>query len=59
MCRLALVPVHAKVILLGVLGGADVLGFSGPVLGPRVVSIFVTILSVYREQFALRSRDIA
>lgn len=44
--------VHPVVILLGVLGGIAVFGVSGFILGPLVLSIFVTILDVYRKEFA-------
>ncbi len=46
--------VHPVVILLGVLGGIAYFGFSGFILGPLVLSIFVTILDVYRKEFALK-----
>ncbi len=44
--------IHPVIVLLGVLGGIGVFGFSGLVLGPLVLSIFVTILGVYRKEFA-------
>lgn len=44
--------VHPVVVLLGVLGGLVVFGFSGFVLGPLVLSVFVTLLNVYRKEFA-------
>ncbi len=44
--------VHPVVVLLGVLGGIAVFGFSGLILGPLVLSIFITILEVYRKEFA-------
>lgn len=46
--------VHPVLILLGVLGGIAHFGFSGFILGPLVLSIFVTILDVYRKEFALK-----
>ena len=46
--------IHPTIVLLGVLGGIVVFGFSGLILGPLVLSIFVTILDVYRKEFALR-----
>lgn len=49
--------VHPVVILLGVLGGLAVFGFSGLILGPLVLSIFVTILDVYRKEFATKMDD--
>lgn len=44
--------VHPVVVLLGVLGGLAVFGFSGFILGPLVLSVFVTLLNVYRKEFA-------
>ncbi len=49
--------VHPVVVLLGVLGGIAVFGFSGLILGPLVLSIFVTILNVYRKEFGIRGDD--
>jgi predicted PurR-regulated permease PerM len=46
--------VHPVVILLGVLGGIAVFGFAGLILGPLILSIFVTILSLYRKEFAVK-----
>lgn len=49
--------VHPVVVLLGVLGGIAVFGFSGLILGPLVLSIFVTILNVYRKEFVTKMDD--
>ncbi len=49
--------VHPVIILLGVLGGIAVFGFSGLVLGPLILSIFVTVVDVYRREFAVRMED--
>lgn len=49
--------VHPTVVLLGVLGGVVVFGFTGLILGPLVLSIFVSILEVYRKEFAMRMED--
>lgn len=49
--------VHPVVVLLGVLGGVPVFGLSGFILGPLVLSIFVTILQVYRKEFAYRMEE--
>ena len=46
--------IHPVVVLLGVLGGVAFFGFTGFILGPVVLSVFVTILQVYRKEFALR-----
>lgn len=49
--------IHPTVILIGVLGGIVVFGFSGLILGPLVLSIFVSILGVYRKEFAKRMSE--
>ncbi len=49
--------VHPVIVLLGIVGGIVVFGFSGFILGPLVLSIFVTILDVYRKEFALKMDD--
>ncbi len=49
--------VHPVVVLLGVLGGIAVFGFSGLILGPLVLSIFVTVLNVYRKEFGMKGDD--
>ncbi len=49
--------VHPVVVLLGVLGGIVIFGMSGLILGPLVLSIFVTLLEVYRKEFANKMDD--
>ncbi|MGB0653732.1 MAG: AI-2E family transporter [Thermoplasmatota archaeon] len=49
--------IHPVIILLGVLGGLAFFGFSGFILGPLVLSIFVTILGFYRKEFALKTEE--
>ncbi len=49
--------VHPVVVLLGVLGGVAIFGMSGLILGPLVLSIFVTLLEVYRKEFANKMDD--
>ena len=49
--------VHPVVVLLGVLGGLVVFGFSGFLLGPLLLSVFVTLLNVYRKEFAGRETE--
>ncbi len=49
--------VHPVVVLLGVLGGIVIFGMSGLILGPLVLSIFVTLLEVYRKEFAQKMED--
>jgi predicted PurR-regulated permease PerM len=49
--------IHPVVVLLGVLGGLVVFGFSGLILGPLVLSIFVTIVDLYRTEFVSQLED--
>lgn len=49
--------IHPVVVLLGVLGGLAVFGFSGLILGPLVLSIFVTIVGLYRTEFVAKMDD--
>lgn len=44
--------VHPVVILIGVLGGVVVFGFSGFLLGPLTLAMFVSIVQLYRKEFA-------
>ncbi len=44
--------IHPVIVLLGVLGGLVVFGFIGFILGPLVLSVFVTLLKLYRREFA-------
>lgn len=49
--------VHPVVILLGVLGGVIVFGAVGVLIGPLVLAIFVTIVDVYKQEFAAKMED--
>jgi predicted PurR-regulated permease PerM len=49
--------IHPVVVLLGVVGGIAVFGFVGFILGPLVLSIFVTVLNLYRKEFAAKLED--
>lgn len=44
--------IHPLVVLLGVLGGLAVFGFIGFILGPLILSVFITVLNLYRKEFA-------
>ena len=46
--------IHPLLVLLGVVGGLAVFGFIGFILGPLVLSVFVTVLNLYRKEFAKR-----
>lgn len=41
--------IHPLLVLFSVLGGLHVFGFLGFLLGPIIMSIFVTLLDIYRE----------
>lgn len=44
--------IHPLVVLLGVVGGLAVFGFIGFILGPLVLSVFLTVFNLYRKEFA-------
>lgn len=46
--------IHPLIVLLGVVGGLAVFGFIGFILGPLILSVFVTVLNLYRKEFATR-----
>lgn len=46
--------IHPLLVLLGVVGGLAVFGFIGFILGPLVLSVFMTVLHLYRKEFAKR-----
>lgn len=46
--------IHPLVVLLGVVGGLAIFGFIGFVLGPLVLSVFLTVLNLYRKEFTGR-----
>ncbi len=43
--------VHPVIVLIGVLGGLVVFGFSGFILGPVILAMFITIADLYRKEF--------
>lgn len=47
------VPLHPFLILLSVLGGLQLFGVIGFVVGPLVLSFFATIVDVYAKEFKL------
>ncbi len=46
--------IHPLLVLLGVVGGLAVFGFVGFIVGPLVLSVFVTVLNLYRKEFGRR-----
>lgn len=51
--------IHPVTVLLGVLGGLVVFGFVGFILGPLILSVFITTLDIYRKEFAARLPETA
>lgn len=47
--------IHPLLILLGVLGGLQWIGFVGVLIGPVLVAMLVTLLTLYTEEVAARS----
>lgn len=43
--------IHPLLVLLGVVGGLAIFGFVGFIIGPLVLSVFVTVLNLYRKEF--------
>lgn len=43
--------IHPLLVLLGVVGGLAIFGFVGFIVGPLVLSVFVTVLNLYRKEF--------
>ena len=43
--------VHPVLILLGVLGGLNLFGFIGLILGPVILALLMTFVSIYEEEF--------
>lgn len=46
--------IHPLLVLLGVVGGLAIFGFIGFILGPLILSVFITVLNLYRKEFAKR-----
>ena len=49
--------IHPLLVLLGVVGGLALFGFVGFILGPLLLSVFVTVLNLYRTEFAAKMED--
>ena len=48
---------HPLLVFLSVLGGLQVFGFLGILLGPLLVALFVSFLNFYREEFQTTLRN--
>jgi predicted PurR-regulated permease PerM len=53
-----LLNIHKILILFGVLGGIALFGLFGIIIGPIIVSVFVTLLNIYEKTFRKELRDI-
>lgn len=49
--------IHPLLVLLGVVGGLALFGFIGFIVGPLVLSVFVTVLNLYRKEFGRKADD--
>lgn len=49
--------IHPLLVLLGVVGGLAIFGFVGFIVGPLVLSVFVTVLNLYRKEFGRKAEE--
>ena len=42
--------VHPILVFLGILGGVAAFGFVGILLGPIIITLFVTFIDIYEEE---------
>lgn len=50
--------VHPTITIFGVLIGVSLFGFVGLIFGPLLISMFVLLLRIYRDEFGIRKRTI-
>ncbi len=41
--------IHPVVVLIGVIGGIEMFGFVGIIIGPIILAIFITLISIYEK----------
>ena len=46
--------VHPLLVLLGVLGGLNLFGIMGIVLGPVLLSLLIVLINIYEEEVRLK-----
>ncbi len=58
MWQKKIADVHPLITVFGVLIGIPMFGFVGLIFGPLVISLFILLLKIYRDEFALAKRNI-
>lgn len=53
-----MMDVHPMITIFGVIIGVELFGFVGLIFGPLLISIFILMLRIYRDEFMVRNRDI-
>ena len=50
-----LADIHPLITLIGVIIGVPLFGFIGLIFGPLLISLFLLVLKIYKEEFVIRS----
>lgn len=50
--------VHPMITIFGVLIGVSLFGFVGLIFGPLLISMFILLLKIYRDEFEIKKRSI-
>lgn len=50
-----LADIHPLITLVGVIIGVPLFGFIGLIFGPLLISLFLLVLKIYKEEFVIRS----
>jgi predicted PurR-regulated permease PerM len=50
--------VHPTITIFGVLIGVSLFGFVGLIFGPLLISMFILLLRIYRDEFDIKKRSI-
>lgn len=58
MWQKKIADVHPLITVFGVLIGIPMFGFVGLIFGPLVISLFILLLKIYRDEFSLAKRSI-
>ncbi|HEY6082005.1 MAG TPA: AI-2E family transporter, partial [Chitinophagaceae bacterium] len=58
MWQKKIADVHPLITVFGVLIGIPMFGFVGLIFGPLVISLFILLLKIYWDEFALAKRSI-
>lgn len=50
--------VHPTITIFGVIIGVSLFGFVGLIFGPLLISMFVLLLKIYRDEFGIKKRNL-